>query len=251
MRVRRRIFNPLTELTLAALFVVLVLVINNWRFSLAVLLLVVFPAAVTSGRAGRIAVVFGVLVGPMLLFLLLLHGLFFPEGATVLLDLGIAAVTAEGLLFALSMGTRIAAFAGLLLTAVLSMDVSELLATLTHRRWNRKLVFVLGAALGLAPLVSERATEIMKAQRARGLVVTRNPLSKLRALVMVGRPLIAGLLIDAGDRSRTLEARGFAGTVPRTSYRADTDTTVQRTVRWVMLAAVVVFSIWWYIGRAG
>lgn len=246
MRFRRRIFNPLTELTVAALLVVLVLVIDDWRFSLAVLLLVVLPAAATSGRAGRIAVVFGALAGPMLLFLLLLHGLFYPEGKTVLLDLGIAAVTAEGLLFALTMGTRIAAFAGLLLTAALSMDVSELLSTLTHRGWNRKLVFVLGSALGLAPLVSERATQITKAQQARGLVVTRNPLSKLQALVMVGRPLIAGLLIDAADRSRTLEARGFAGSARRTSYRADTDTPTQRMARWVMVAAVAVFSVWWY-----
>lgn len=246
MRFRRRIFNPLTELTVAALLVVLVLVIDDWSFSLAVLLLVVLPAAATSGRARRIAVVFGVLVGPMLLFLLLLHGLFYPEGNTVLLDLGIGAVTGEGLLFALSMGTRIAAFAGLLLTAALSMDVSELLSTLTHRSWNRKLVFVLGSALGLAPLVSERATRITKAQQARGLVVTRNPLLKLRALVMVGRPLITGLLIDAAERSRTLESRGFAGSARRTSYRADTDTVAQRKARWAMLAAVIVFSVWWY-----
>lgn len=249
MRFRRRIFNPLTELTVAGLLVVLVLVVDDWRFSLLVFLLAVLPAAAMSGRAGRIAVVFGVLVGPMLLFVLLLHGLFYPEGNTVLLDLGIAAVTAEGLQFALSMGTRIAAFAGLLLTAVLSMDVSELLSTLTHRGWNRKLVFVLGAALGLAPLVSERASQITRAQQSRGLVVTRSPLSKLRALVMVGRPLIAGLLMDAADRSRTLEARGFAGTVPRTSYRADTDTAAQRTFRWGVLAAVVLFSAWWYLGR--
>lgn len=249
MRFRRPILNPLTELTIAALLVVLVLVIDDWRFSLAVLLLVVVPAAVTSGRAARIAVVFGVLVGPMLLFLLLLHGLFYPEGRTVLLDLGVAAVTAEGLLFALSMGTRVAAFAGLLLTAALPMDVAELLATLTHRGWNRKLVFVVGAALGLAPLVSDRATGITRAQQARGLVVTRNPLSKLRALVMVGRPLIAGLLMDAADRSRTLEARGFAAPVPRTSYREDTDTAAQRVGRWVLAAAVVVFTFWWYLGR--
>lgn len=249
MRFRRRIFNPLTELAVAALLVVLVLVINDWRFSLAVLLCVVLPAAATSGRAQRIVVVFGVLVGPMLVFLLLLHGLFYPEGNTVLLKLGIAAVTAEGLHFALSMGARVAAFTALLLTAALCMDVSELLATLTHRRWNRKLVFVLGAAVGLAPHVSDRATQITRAQQARGLVVTGNPLSKLRALVMVGRPLIAGLLIDAADRSRTLVARGFAGTALRTSYRADTDTAAQRTVRWGMSAAVVVFTAWWYVGR--
>jgi energy-coupling factor transport system permease protein len=249
VRFRRRILNPLTELTIAGLLVVLVLVIDSWRFSLGVLLLLVLPAAATSGRAGRIAVAFGALAGPMLLFLLLLHGLFYPEGESVLLDLGVAAVTAEGLLFALEMGTRVAAFAGLLLTAALSLEVSELLDTLTHRGWNRKLVYVLGSALGLAPLVADRASQITRAQQARGLVVTRSPLSKLRALVMVGRPLIAGLLTDAADRSRTLDARGFAGTGPRTSYHADTDTPAQRMVRWGMLAAVVVFTSWWYFGR--
>lgn len=250
MRFRRRIFNPLTELTAAALLVVLVMVIDDWRFSMVVFWTVAVPAAASSGRGGRIAVAFGVLAGPMIIFLLLLHGLFFPEGETVLLDLGAAAVTAEGLQFALSMGSRMVAFTGLLLTAAFSMDVSELVSTLTHRGWNRKLVFVLGAALGLAPLVTERAHQITKAQQARGLIVTSNPLSKLRALVMMGRPLVAGLLIDAADRSRLLEARGFAGTAPRTSYRADTDTAGQQTARWSMLAAVVVLSLWWYLGRA-
>lgn len=246
MRVRRKIYNPFTELTVAALLVVLVLVVSDWRFSLAVVLLVVVPAALTSGQGKRIGVVSVILVGPMVLFLLVLHGLFFPEGTTVLLDVGLAAVTAEGLRFALELATRTAAFAGLLLTAALTIDVSELLAAMTHRGWNRKLVFILGAAVGLAPLVSERAGQITRAQQARGLVVSRHPLSRLKALVMVGRPLIAGLLVDAADRARLLEARGFAGAGPRTSYRADTDTTVQRAARWVFLGAVVLFVVWWY-----
>lgn len=249
MRVRRRTYNPLTELTVAALLVVLVLVVDDWRFSIAVLLLVVVPAAATSGRAARIAVGFGALAGPMLFFLLLLHGLFFPEGSTVLVDLGFAAVTAEGLLFALTMAARVAAFTGLLLTAALCLDVPELLATLTHRGWNRKLVFVLGSALGLAPLVAERAARITQAQQARGLVVTRNPVTKLRALVHIGRPLVTGLLMDAAERSHSLEARGFASAGLRTSYREDTDTPTQRRLRWGMLAAVVGFTLWWYLGR--
>ncbi|GAB3541553.1 energy-coupling factor transporter transmembrane protein EcfT [Arthrobacter tecti] len=246
MRIRRRTFNPLTELTAAALLVVLVLVVDDWRFSTAVLLFLVLPLVLVSGHTQQIGVVFGVLVGPMVLFIFLLHGLFYPEGSTVLVDLGVAAVTEEGLFVALSLASRVAAFVGVLLTAALSIDVAELLATMTHRGWNRKLVFILGAAIGLAPMISERAGQITRAQQARGLQVAHNPVSRLRALVMVGRPLISGLLVDAADRSRMLDARGFARTSPRTSYRTDTDTPAQRTVRWVMLAVVVVFVVWWY-----
>ncbi|MHA7280622.1 energy-coupling factor transporter transmembrane component T [Arthrobacter sp. MDT2-2] len=247
---RRRIYNPLTELLAAVLLVVLVLVVNRWEFSLAVLVLGVLPAVLLSGRARPIGLAIVLVAGPLLLSSLLLHGLFFPEGRTVLVDLGIARVTAEGLTFAAGMGLRMTVFTGVLLTAAMTLDIPDLLATMTHRGWNRKLVFIVGSAVGLLPHVALRARQVTRAQQARGLVVGRGPLSRFRALVTVTTPLVIGLLVDASERNAMLEARGFSSSGARTSYLPDTDTPHQRRARRAMVGVVGVFSAAWLVVAA-
>lgn len=244
---RRRIYNPLTELLAALLLVVLVLVVNRWEFSLAVLVLVVLPAVLLSGKPRQIGLAVALVAGPLLLSSLLLHGLFYPEGSTVLLDLGPARVTAEGLSFAAGMGLRMSVFTGVLLTAAMTLEVPELLATMTHRGWNRKLVFIVGSAVGLIPHVALRARQITRAQQARGLVVGRGPLSRFRALLTVTTPLVIGLLVDASERNHMLGARGFSSSGARTSYLPDTDTRRQRIARRVMVAVTAVFSAAWLV----
>ena len=247
---RRRIYNPLTELLAAVLLVVLVLVVNRWEFSLAVLVLVVLPAVLLSGRPRQIGLAVMLVAGPLLISSLLLHGLFFPEGTTVLLHLGVARVTAEGLTFAALMGLRMTVFTAVLLTAAMTLDLADLLATMTHRGWNRKLVFVVGSAVGLIPHVAERARHITRAQQARGLIVGRGPLSRVRALLTVLTPLVIGLLVDASERTRMLEARGFSSPGPRTSYLRDSDTARQRAARRAMVAVVGMFSAAWLLTAA-
>ncbi len=244
---RRRIFDPLTELFAAVLLVVLVLVVNRWEFSLGVLVLVVLPAVLLSGKPRQIGIALAVIAGPLLLSSFLLHGLFFPEGGTVLAVLGPARVTSEGLFFAAVMGLRMTVFSAVLLTAAMTLDIPRFLAAMTHRGWNRKLVFIIGSALGLIPHVALRARQITRAQQARGLVVGRSPVSRARALLMVTTPLVIGLLVDASERTRMLEARGFSSPGTRTSYLPDTDSASQRTVRLVMVGVVALFSVTWLV----
>ena len=243
----RRIFDPLTELLAAVLLVVLVLVVNRWEFSLGVLVLGVLPAVLLSGKPRQIGIALAVIAGPLLLSSLLLHGLFFPEGATVLAAFGPARVTSEGLTFAAIMGLRMTVFTGVLLTAAMTLDIPQFLAAMTHRGWNRKLVFVIGSALGLIPHVALRAGQITRAQQARGLVVGRGPLSRVRALLTVTTPLVIGLLVDASERTHMLEARGFSSPGVRTSYLPDTDTARQRVARRTMVGLVLVFSVVWLV----
>ncbi len=243
----RRIYNPLTELLTAVLLVVLVLVVDHWAFSLGVLVLVVLPGILLSGRARRIGIAIALVAGPLVISSLLLHGLFFPEGERVLLQLGIARVTMEGLSFAAVMGLRTSVFAGVLLTAAMTLDIAELVATMTHRGWNRKLVFVVGSAVGLIPHVALRGQQITRAQQARGLVVGPGPASRVRGLMTVVTPLVIGLLVDASERNHMLEARGFSAAVPRTSYLPDSDTIGQRLYRRVLGLGVGVFSGVWIL----
>ena len=52
-------------------------------------------------------------------------------------------------------------------------------------------------------------------------------------------PLVLAMVEEAGTRAQALEARGFSGHGPRTSYREVPDPPFQRVVRLVLLVAAV------------
>ncbi|MDQ0855932.1 energy-coupling factor transport system permease protein [Arthrobacter sp. V4I6] len=213
----------------------------SWPLSLAVTL----SAGLLAGLAGvarRVLAAAAVILVPFGLSLLMLHGLFFPEGRTVLAAWGPARVTAEGLGFALEAGTRTAAWVLVLLLFSFTVSVPDLVAALTARRVPRQLSYILASTLTLLPAVARRLDRIQQAQQARGLVLRGGLLSRLAAVRLQMVPLVLGLIEDAGSRSQALDARGFARPGPRTSYRTLTDPPAQRRLRAaaLLLAAAAV-----------
>jgi energy-coupling factor transport system permease protein len=172
----------------------------------------------------------------------MLHGLFFPEGRTVLAAWGPARVTAEGLGFALEAGTRTAACVLVLLLFSFTVHVADLVAALTARRVPRQFSYVLASTLTLVPAMARRLDRIRQAQQARGLVLRGGLPSRLAAVRLQMVPLVLGLIEDAGHRSQALDARGFARPGRRTSYRTLTDSPAQRRLRAaaLLLAAAAV-----------
>ena len=180
---------------------------------------------------------------PLGLSLLVLHGLFFPEGRTVLAGWGPARITAEGLDFA---GQRILQLAAVVLALLLfsfSASVPDLVAALSARGVQGRFAFVLASTLTLLPAIAERARRIRQAQESRGLVISRSLVSRAAAFRLQAVPLVLSLIEDAGTRAAALEARGLTIRGPRTVYREVPDSTAQRAGRAVLavmaLAAVV------------
>src|SRR6478752_5168764 len=100
--------HPLTALTAAGCAAVITTAGGNWAVSVAVALAAVLLAA-RARVALRVLGSAAAILAPLFLSLLLLHGLFFPEGRTVLAQWGPARVTAEGLGFGLELAARTAA----------------------------------------------------------------------------------------------------------------------------------------------
>ena len=172
---------------------------------------------------------------PLGLSLLMLHGLFFPEGRTVLAAWGPARVTAEGLAFALEAGTRTGACVLVLLLFSFTVSAPDLVAALAARGLPPQFGFVLASALTLLPAMAGRLERIRAAQEARGLVLRGGVLSRLAAVRLQMVPLVLGLIEDSGSRAQALEARGFGGPGPRTSYREVADPPAQRRLRTALL----------------
>ncbi|MET4095866.1 energy-coupling factor transporter transmembrane component T [Arthrobacter sp. UYCu712] len=233
--------HPLTALTLAGCAAVITTAAASWPLSVAVAL----TASLLAGRAGvarRVLAAAAVILVPFGLSLLMLHGFFFTEGRTVLAAWGPARVTAEGLGFALEAGTRTAACVLMLLLFSFTVSVPDLVTALTARRVPRQFSFVLASTLTLLPAIAARLGRIRQAQQARGLVLGGGLLSRLVGIRLQMVPLVLGLIDDAGSRAQALDARGFGGQGPRTSYRTLTDPEAQRWIRpaALLLAAVAV-----------
>jgi energy-coupling factor transport system permease protein len=225
-----RTLHPLTALTLALSAAAITTAAASWPLSVAVAL----GAVLLAGRAGvarRVLAGAAAILVPFGLSLLMLHGLFFPEGRTVLAAWGPARVTAEGLGFATESGTRTAACVLVLLLFSFTVSVPDLVAALTARRVPRQFSFILASTLTLLPAIVHRLDRIQQAQQARGMVLGRGPLSRLGALRLQMVPLVLGLIEDAGSRSQALDARGFSRRGQRTSYRTLADPPVQRGLR--------------------
>ena len=235
--------HPLTALTAATSAAAITTAAASWPLSAAVALAAGL-LAVRAGVARRVLGAGAVILVPFGASLLILHGLFFPEGRTVLAAWGPARVTAEGLAFALETGTRTAACVLLLLLFSFTVSVPDLIASLTTRRVPRQFSFVLASTLTLVPAIARRLDRIQQAQQARGLVLRGGPLSRLAAVRLQTVPLVLGLIDDAGSRSQALDARGFARTGPRTSYRTLADPPAQRVIRAAALLLAGAAVLW-------
>jgi energy-coupling factor transport system permease protein len=232
--VTRRL-HPFTALTAAVCTAVITTAAASWPLSVAVALAAA-AFAVRCGVAGRVLRSAAVILVPLCLSLLVLHGLFFPEGHTVLAQWGPARVTTEGLTFALELGTRTTACVLVFLLFSFTLSVPDLLSALAARRIPPQFGFVLASTLTLLPAVAGRLDRIRQAQETRGMVLRGGLLSRLGALRLQMVPLVLALIDDAGSRAQALDARGFGNPGPRTSYRDVADPAAQRRLRAAALA---------------
>ncbi|WP_268815214.1 energy-coupling factor transporter transmembrane component T family protein [Sinomonas albida] len=216
----------------------------DWAVWLAVLAASLGAAA--AGRVlGKAVTAALVVVVPFALWALAIHGLFFPEGRTVLAAFGPARVTAEGLAYAGGIVLRTAALVVVMLAFSTWVEVPVLRAALVRRGVPAQLGYVLSTALGLASTVAERLERIREAQEARGLVVRQSLPGRIVAARLQVVPLVLQLVDEAGERAPALEARGQALPGRRTSYVDEPDSRAQRALRWVLAVAslAVVVSV--------
>ena len=230
--------NPLTWLVAAGSTAAITTAAASWQLSAAVVA-ACLVLSLAGGRARRMLPAAAAVLVPLGLSLLVLHGLFFPEGRTVLAEWGPARMTAEGLDFAGQRILQLSAVVMVLLLFSFSVSVPDLVAALSARGVQGRFAFVLASTLTLLPAIAARAQRIRQAQESRGLVVTNRLVSRMDAFRLQAVPLVLSLIDDAGTRAAALEARGLGTAGPRTSYREVPDSGLQRTVRAVLVLAAL------------
>jgi energy-coupling factor transport system permease protein len=242
--------HPLTSLTAAGSAAVITTAAASWPLSLAVIGAAV-GVSVLGGTFRRLLPAAAAVLVPLCLSLLVLHGLFFPEGVDVLAQWGPARVTGEGVSFALQRAAQLSAAVLSLLVFSFSVSVPDLVAALSSKGMRGRFAFVLASTLTLLPAITSRLERIRQAQEARGLVIRRGLLHRAAAFRLQAVPLVSALVEEAGTRAAALDARGFGSTGPRTSYREVPERPAERWLRILLLltAAAAVAGRLWEAGR--
>jgi energy-coupling factor transport system permease protein len=62
---------------------------------------------------------------------------------------------------------------------------------------------------------------------------------RVRALVPLVGPLVFGSLVEVEERAIAIEARGFTSPLPKTSLREIADTPLDKILRWILVALVL------------
>lgn len=220
---------------------------SGWKYTC--LLLLVNALVVASGGILREAwQALRRIMLPLLLFMIPIHGFLYPDNKTVLLDVHGITMYQEGLDFALNILSKLTVVLMASLLFVFSTHPADLITALSHDGKSPSLAYLLGSPLLLLAGMRQRIETIQAAQRARGLHIEGNVFRRFRSLAPLIIPLVIGAIIEVEQRSIALEVRGFKSTSVKTSLRTLADSTLQRPVRWLMLAAaaaIVLFRWVW------
>lgn len=175
----------------------------------------------------------------LIVSILLVNALFYPGATHVIVQFGPLAVSREGLAFGVASAARllVAFLASILFLFTTLAD--DLLEAIVARGGSYRIAFVILSAVQLVPRLQGRATTILEAQQARGLVITGSLGTRARALVPLVGPILLGSLIDVRERTFALEARAFGAKTERTAYRLVADPPIDRWLRLAILVGVV------------
>lgn len=212
--------NPLTPLTAAICAVVVVMVAHDPWVSGAFLAASAVLALATGRRHRRALFAALVIAVPATVSYGLIYVPFADDGWATTGDLSLrfAAMTASGLV---------------LLSYV---DADDLMRDL-QLRIPAPLVYMVGSVVRLLPMAQQRWRTIRQVQRSRGVPDT------WRARTSCVLPLVVGLVVDAGHRSRPLQRTGIGDPGPRSVLVPVADPPAQRIARWGIIVAALAAAV--------
>jgi energy-coupling factor transport system permease protein len=232
-----RSLSPATKLAVGLCEAALAFFGGPWSGPLIVLAAVLASAVVAKVLGRLLAVAF--LAFAVIGAILLVNTFFLPGATDEIVRIGPLAPTWSGLRFGVQVALRLLAFSLSLVLVYLTTGVEDLLDDLERRGLGRRPVFVIGSATRLVPRMAQRASDIIEAQRARGLDTEGGIGRRVRGLIPLASPLVLSALTDVEEQTMALEARAFTAPGHRTPLRVLPDTESERVVRWGLVALTV------------
>lgn len=235
--------NPLTKATMATVTAIAAVAVGGLVGPALLVVVAVLLPAVAAGVLGRLTRTALLLALPIAVSAFLVNLFFFPDGSTVLFQVGPISATLEGFRFAIEILARILAISGAVTLFYLTTRPAALVIDLERRGVSSRVGFVANASVQTVPAMVERASQITAAQRARGLDTEGSLWRRVRGIVPIVGPVILGSIAEVEERTMALEARGFTRPGRRTLLWAPEDSARQAAARWAMVFGLVALIV--------
>ena len=234
-------WNPLTPLSVS-LFLVTAAFVAPAPWAPAGALAVALVAAAWAGVGRRATAMTAAIAIPTFLLLAITNAVLVPAHATATLA-GVRFdpdAAREAVAVSLRLGATIAA-----LTAVVAgIAPRRLTRALAARGLPAWAAYLIVASLEAAPEARARASQVLDAQRCRGLAPGGGLLGRARALVPLIGPLVSGSAVESDERALALDARGFVPGGRRTALTTIEDPRTERLVRSALWLAIIALIAW-------
>lgn len=236
--------NPLTKLLLVFSMIILAFFGPGYWLPTALFLCVLIPLSII-GQVNRefFNTVVHLLL-PVVGFLFVMQSFFYPGGETDIFRIWFLSVTYEGVAFAYLTATRILVMVSAFILLLLTTHPSDLMSDLTRRGLSGTFSYVITSTLQIIPQMQAKASTIIDAQRSRGLNTEGGFRRRVSALLPLVGPLVFGSLVEVEERAIAIEARAFTSHLKKTSLREISDTTLDKVVRGVLIALILLALGW-------
>lgn len=231
--------NPMTKIALVFALIAVAFLSGSTWIPWMLVGAVVIPAAFVGGFGWPLVKTIGRIIVPLSAFIIGLQLLFYPEGETVLFEVIGLSGSLEGVLFGLRVVGRLAVLVSAFLVLMFSTHPSVLMSDLARRGLPGVLPYLITSTLQIVPQMQAKASNIIDAQRARGLETQGSLRRRAKALVPLLGPLVLGSLSDVQERTVAIEARAFTAPGAKTAIHEIPDSGAESVVRWICVAVMI------------
>jgi energy-coupling factor transport system permease protein len=233
--------HPLTKLYFTVSVVVLSFLLNTAAQLFLALLLFVF--SVLTQQRWSIFKRFFRYVLPVVVLVLVLNVLIYPESQERITFLGLALKEA-GLRFGLTVSLRLSVMSLSLLLFFVTTQPHLLATALLMKGASPRIVYVFLHSLQLIKTLRRKIEKIYIAQASRGLDVTGSPWKRTRAFFPMLLPLIFSYLSESLERGLALELRGLGIRGPKSYIVELKESRVERAANILLLLGTSIIILW-------
>lgn len=206
---------PVDKLVILAMYVLIVVVanvvtVNGLSLFLIPLSLGIFLLFAFSGMPGLFLKFLNTI--KWLLILLFVVQAFLLKGSdpVLLWSFGILTVYQEGLQRGITLTFNVLNIAGVFYWLFKTSTYQQIATALEQSGLSHRAAYIFVSTFKMIDVLGDSSRRIMNAQRARGVETEGNVFVRARALVPILIPLIVNAMLSVGERTLTLESKGFA-----------------------------------------
>lgn len=233
--------HPLTKLYFTVCVVILSFFLDTTAQLLVALLL--FVLSVLTRQRRNIFKRFFRYVLPVVILVLVLNVLIYPESQERITFLGLA-LNEAGLRFGFAVSLRLSVMSLSLLLFFATTQPHLLATALLMRGASPRIVYVFLHSLQLITTLRRKIEKIYIAQASRGLDVTGSPWKRARAFFPMLLPLIFSYLSESLERGLSLELRGLGIRGPKSYLVELKESRAERAANILLLLGTSIIILW-------